>query len=226
MFFCVGILALRGDRVPRRFPVALSPSGVERRNYTQGSGRLELAESILDPSNPLTSRVMANRIWKHLVGKGIVRTPSDFGLMGETPTHPELLDHLAKSFMENGWSIKKLIRTIVLSKTYRQESRKLPTKDPDNLYLSSMNRKRLNFEAMRDGMLQASGELDLTMRGPSQNCTPSPIQNEEQSMVTWIGRIFPRHSTPLILPTPTSMPPSGLRLRFLSRLCSHSTTRL
>ena len=172
--FLRGNFGARGDRVPRRFPVALSPSGVERRNYTQGSGRLELAESILDPSNPLTSRVMANRIWKHLVGKGIVRTPSDFGLMGETPTHPELLDHLAKSFMENGWSIKKLIRTIVLSKTYRQESRKLPTKDPDNLYLSSMNRKRLNFEAMRDGMLQASGELDLTMRGPSQKLHSKP----------------------------------------------------
>ena len=79
--FLRGNFGARGDRVPRRFPVALSPSGVERRNYTQGSGRLELAESILDPSNPLTSRVMTNRIWKHLVGKGIVRTPSDFGLM-------------------------------------------------------------------------------------------------------------------------------------------------
>ncbi len=94
--------------------------------------------------------------------------------MGETPTHPELLDHLAKSFMENGWSIKKLIRAIVLSKTYRQESRKLPAKDPDNFFLSSMNRKRLNFEAMRDGMLQASGELDLTMRGPSQKLHSKP----------------------------------------------------
>jgi len=172
--FLRGNFGARGDRVPRRFPVALSPNGVERRNYTQGSGRLELAESILDPSNPLTSRVMANRIWKHLIGKGIVRTPSDFGLMGEKPTHPELLDHMAKSFMENGWSIKKLIRAIVLSKTYRQESRKLPIKDPDNLYLSSMNRKRLNFEAMRDGMLQVSGELDLTMRGPSQKMHSKP----------------------------------------------------
>jgi hypothetical protein len=163
-----GSLGARGDRVPRRFPVALSPSGVERKNYTKGSGRLELAESILDPSNPLTSRVMVNRIWMHLFGKGIVRTPSDFGLMGKKPSHPELLDHLAQSFMENGWSIKKVIRAIVLSKTYRQEARKLPAKDPDNLYLSSMNRKRLNFEAMRDAMLQVSEELDLTMHGPSQ----------------------------------------------------------
>jgi len=172
--FLRGNFGARGDRVPRRFPVALSPSGEERRNYTQGSGRLELAESILDSSNPLTSRVMANRIWKHLIGKGIVRTPSDFGLMGEKPTHPELLDHLAKSFMENEWSVKKLIRAIVLSKTYRQESRKLPIKDPDNLYLSSMNRKRLNFEAMRDGMLQVSQELNLTMHGPSQKLHSKP----------------------------------------------------
>jgi len=185
--FLRGNLGARGDRVPRRFPVALSPNGVERRNYTQGSGRLELAESILDPANPLTSRVMTNRIWKHLVGKAIVRTPSDFGLMGEKPTHPELLDHLAKSFMENKWSVKKLIRAIVLSKTYRQESRKLPVKDPDNLYLSSMNRKRLNFEAMRDGMLQVSGELNLTMHGPSQKLHSKPY-SKRRAVYGYIDR--------------------------------------
>ena len=185
--FLRGTFGARGDRVPRRFPVALSPSGVERKNYTRGSGRLELAESILDPSNPLTSRVMVNRIWKHLFGKGIVRTPSDFGLMGENPTHPELLDHLANSFMKNGWSIKKMIRTIVLSKTYRQETRKLPVKDPDNLYLSSMNRKRLNFEAMRDGMLQVSGELDLTMDGPSQKLEIKPY-SKRRAVYGYIDR--------------------------------------
>ena len=185
--FLRGNFGARGDRVPRRFPVALSPNGAERKNYTEGSGRLELAESILDPSNPLTSRVMANRIWKHLIGKGIVRTPSDFGLMGEKPTHPELLDHLAKSFMEDEWSVKKLIRAIVLSKTYRQESRKLPIKDPDNLYLSSMNRKRLNFEAMRDGMLQVSGELDLTMRGPSQKLHSKPY-SKKRAVYGYIDR--------------------------------------
>ena len=185
--FLRGTFGARGDRVPRRFPVALSPSGKERKNYTRGSGRLELAESILDPSNPLTSRVMVNRIWKHLFGKGIVRTPSDFGLMGENPTHPELLDHLANSFMKNGWSIKKMIRTIVLSKTYRQETRKLPVKDPDNLYLSSMNRKRLNFEAMRDGMLQVSGELDLTMHGPSQKLEIKPY-SKRRAVYGYIDR--------------------------------------
>jgi hypothetical protein len=185
--FLRGNFGARGDRVPRRFPVALSPSGEERINYTKGSGRLELAESILDPSNPLTSRVMANRIWKHLIGKGIVRTPSDFGLMGEKPTHPELLDHLAKSFMENEWSVKKLIRAIVLSKTYRQESRKLPIKDPDNLYLSSMNRKRLDFEAMRDGMLQVSGELNLTMHGPSQKLHSKPY-SKRRAVYGYIDR--------------------------------------
>ena len=185
--FLRGTFGARGDRVPRRFPVALSPSGKERVNYKKGSGRLELAESILDTSNPLTSRVMVNRIWKHLFGKGIVRTPSDFGLMGENPTHPELLDHLANSFMKNGWSIKKMIRTIVLSKTYRQETRKLPVKDPDNLYLSSMNRKRLNFEAMRDGMLQVSGELDLTMDGPSQKLEIKPY-SKRRAVYGYIDR--------------------------------------
>ena len=185
--FLRGTLGARGDRVPRRFPVALSPSGGERKNYSKGSGRLELAESILDPSNPLTSRVMVNRIWKHLIGKGIVRTPSDFGLMGENPTHPELLDHLAKSFMENGWSIKKMIRSIVQSKTYRQETRKLPAIDPDNLYLSSMNRKRLNFEAMRDSMLQVSGELDLIMHGPSQKLHSKPY-SKRRAVYGYIDR--------------------------------------
>ena len=92
--------------------------------------------------------------------------------MGEKPTHPELLDHLAISFMKNGWSIKKMIRTIVLSKLTVRKPRRLPAKDPDNFYLSSMNRKRLNFEAMRDGMLQISGELDLTMHGPPK----TPLQ--------------------------------------------------
>ena len=185
--FLRGTLGARGDRVPRRFPVALSPSGVERKNYTKGSGRLELAESILDPSNPLTSRVMVNRIWKHLFGKGIVRTPSDFGLMGKSPTHPEILDHLAQSFMVNGWSIKKMIRSIVQSKTYRQKTRKLPAKDPDNLYLSSMNRKRLNFEAMRDGMLQVSGELDFTMHGPSQKLHSKPY-SKRRAVYGYIDR--------------------------------------
>ena len=185
--FLRGTFGARGDRVPRRFPVALSPVGEERRNYTKGSGRLELAESIIDPSNPLTTRVMANRIWKHLIGKGIVRTPSDFGLMGETPTHPELLDHLANSFIKNGWSIKKMIRNIVLSKTYRQEARRLPAKDPENLYLSSMNRKRLNFEAMRDGMLQVSGELDLTMHGPSQKLHSKPY-SKRRAVYGYIDR--------------------------------------
>ena len=185
--FLRGTFGARGDRVPRRFPVALSPSGKERVNYKEGSGRLELAESILDPSNPLTSRVMVNRIWKHLIGKGIVRTPSDFGLMGDNPTHPELLDHLANSFMKNGWSIKKMIRTIVLSKTYRQESRRLPVKDPDNLFLSSMNRKRLNFEAMRDGMLQVSGELELTMYGPSQKLEIKPY-SKRRAVYGYIDR--------------------------------------
>jgi len=165
----------RGDQVPRRFLVALSPADQPRKHYSKGSGRLELAESILSPHNPLTARVMVNRIWAHLVGKGIVRTPSDFGLMGDHPTHPMLLDYLSTRFRENGWKIKSLIREILLSQTYRRSSFTLDPKDPENLYLSSMNAKRLSFEAMRDGMLQVSEELDLHMGGLPQQMLKPPF---------------------------------------------------
>ena len=158
----------RGERVPRRFLAALSPSSKPRKNYSQGSGRLELAESIISPDNPLTSRVMANRAWTHLIGRGLSRTPSDFGLMGEKPTHPLLLDYLANSFMKNGWSLKKLIRQIVLSQTYQQSSHTQNPADPENRLISSMNPKRVGYEAMRDSMLQASGELDTRIGGPPQ----------------------------------------------------------
>ena len=170
-----GNFGSRGPRVPRRFPVALLPKGKERTNFSQGSGRLELAGAILAPENPLTARVMVNRIWGHLFDQGLVRTPSDFGLMGAHPTHPELLDHLAIRFRNDGWSIKKIIRSIVLSKTYRQSSRPLPLQDPENRWLSSMNRKRLSFEMMRDSMLQVSGDLDLSMGGPAQKLHQEPF---------------------------------------------------
>ncbi|HKI38669.1 MAG TPA: DUF1549 domain-containing protein, partial [Gemmataceae bacterium] len=109
-----------GPAVPRQFLEVLSPNA--RKPFTDGSGRLELARAIASKDNPLTARVMVNRVWLHHFGRGLVRTPGDFGLRGEPPTHPELLDYLARSFMEEGWSIKKLHKTILLSTTYQQSS--------------------------------------------------------------------------------------------------------
>jgi hypothetical protein len=126
------------------------------------SGRLALAQWVASPSNPLTARVLANRVWLHLFGRGLVRTVDNFGLTGEKPTHPELLDHLAVRFTENGWSVKKLIRAIVLSHTYRESSASEPgrmARDGANELYWRMNPKRLELEAIRDSLLFASGRL-------------------------------------------------------------------
>jgi len=125
-------------------------------------GRLELARWLTAPENPLTARVMVNRVWQHLFGRGLVRTPDDFGVNAEPPTHPELLDHLASRFRDDGWSVKRLIRAIVLSRTYRQSSASQPAgqeKDPDNTLLWRMNRRRLEWEPLRDSLLEVSGQL-------------------------------------------------------------------
>jgi len=133
---------------------------------TSSSGRLELAHWIADPSNPLTARVMANRVWHWLFGAGLVRTVDNFGTMGEPPSHPELLDHLAVHFIQKGWSVKKLIRTIVLSRTYRlSSSRGGQPEDPENRLLAHMNRRRLDAESLRDTMLSVGGTLKLEMGG-------------------------------------------------------------
>ncbi|MDF1811327.1 MAG: PSD1 and planctomycete cytochrome C domain-containing protein [Verrucomicrobiales bacterium] len=127
------------------------------------SGRRELAEWITSKENALTARVMANRVWLNLFGRGIVNSPDNFGTTGQAPTHPELLDYLAVRFMENGWSVKSLIREIVLSRTYRMSSdfnSKYYTMDPDNNYLWRANQRRLDAEAIRDTILAASGTLD------------------------------------------------------------------
>ncbi len=133
---------------------------------TSSSGRLELAHWIADPSNPLTARVMANRVWHWLFGAGLVRTVDTFGTMGESPSHPELLDHLSFHFIQKGWSVKKLIRTIVLSRTYRlSSSRDGQPEDPENRLLAHMNRRRLDAESLRDTMLSVGGTLKLEMGG-------------------------------------------------------------
>jgi hypothetical protein len=150
-----------GTIVPRRFPVILA--GEKQPRITHGSGRLELARWVASPDNPLTARVMANRIWQHLFGEGLVRSPSNFGRLGERPSHPELLDHLARRFIDNGWSVKKLIREIMLTRAYQQSSfagPELLKADPANHLVGRMNRKRLTYESIRDSVLFVSGQLE------------------------------------------------------------------
>lgn len=129
------------------------------------SGRLELANWLTEPKNPLTARVIVNRLWLHHFGEGIVRTPDNFGRLGERPTHPELLDWLASEFVQNGWSLKKLHKLLLLSRTYQQASGTLPQTDPDNRLLSCFSRQRLDAESLRDSMLAVSGQLDRTVGG-------------------------------------------------------------
>ena len=164
----------RGPQIPRQFLGLLAP---DRKPFADGSGRLEMAKAIADPTNPLTARVMANRVWGHLFGQGLVRTPSDFGVRSDPPTHPELLDWLAKRFIESGWSIKKLHRLVMLSETYRQSSAVTPEMakaDPENRLLGRMSRKRMTFEGMRDATLLAAGKLDGTVGGRSVDLFTQP----------------------------------------------------
>ena len=155
----------RGSSVPRQALALIAPG---RKPFQQGSGRLELARSIVDPSNPLTSRVIVNRVWQYHFGRGLVTGPSDFGTRSDPPSHPRLLDYLAWRLMEEDWSLKSLHRHIVLSRTYRQSSqdrREGRNVDPENRWLWRMNRQRLSFESLRDSLLVASGELDRSMGG-------------------------------------------------------------
>ena len=167
-----------GPEVSRHFLSCLSEG--EPRPFEQGSGRFELAQAIASRDNPLTARVWVNRVWGKLFGRGIVATPSDFGVRGEPPTHPELLDWLAVTFMDEGWSTKRLLRRILLSNVYRQSSAPRDDcleADPTNALLARMNRRRLDLEALRDGLLAASGRLDSTMGGPSVQLTTAPFAN-------------------------------------------------
>ena len=136
--------------------------------FTKGSGRLELAEAIADPKNPLTARVIVNRMWQHHFGRGIVATPSNFGQIGERPTHPELLDYLASSSSSNGWSIKWLHREIMLSAIVCAEragdAAELSEGSPRIVFLWRANRQRLDVEALRDSMLYRVGQSGLVLR--------------------------------------------------------------
>ncbi len=126
-------------------------------------GRANLADWLTSDQNPLTSRVVVNRVWQHLFGQGLVATPDDFGTRGERPSNPELLDHLARQFMHQGWSVKRLIRSLVLSRVYQLSSnfdRAAAAQDPENRWLWRASRRRLQVEALRDGLLAVSGQLD------------------------------------------------------------------
>jgi mono/diheme cytochrome c family protein/cytochrome c553 len=181
--------------VPRRFIEFLSPGGP--RPFVQGSGRLELARAIASRQNPLTARVMVNRAWMHLIGEGLVRTPDDMGMAAGDASHPELLDYLAWWFMQEmkdkpAWSLKGLLKLIMLSSTYQQSSLtphldEYEKIDPGNVFLWRANIRRLDFEAFRDSLLTMSGELDPTLYGPPVNLTSEPWSSR-RSIYGYIDR--------------------------------------
>ena len=180
----------QGPYVPRRFLEAIA--GRDQPRIPQGSGRLELARRMFDSGNPFPARVMVNRVWHHLFGRGIVPSTDNFGALGEKPSHPELLDHLAFGFMQDGWSIKRLIRNIVISNTYRMSSGFIDPaaaeKDPSNALLHRMSVRRLEAETIRDTILSVSGRLDTTMYGPPIPVHLTPFMD---------GRGRPKQSGPL-----------------------------
>jgi hypothetical protein len=175
--FIRGEAGNKGPVTPRHFLEVLS--GAYRPPFTNGSGRLDLAWAIASKNNPITPRVMINRLWLHHFGEGFVSTPDNLGTMSEPPSHPELLDYLASKFVEHGWSLKKMHRLIMLSSVYQQSSASNPRFaqiDPNNRLLWRANIRRLEFEALRDSLLAIGGDLDLTMYG-----RPVDIQKEPYS---------------------------------------------
>jgi len=178
----------KGPVVPKRFLTVLSSSEPEA--FQNGSGRLELAKSITSPDNPLTARVFVNRVWAKMIGRPLVGTPSNFGKLGDTPSHPELLDDLAVRFTEHGWSLKWLCREIAMSATYRQTSQtNEPGLDADeeNRLLWRMNRKRLSIEQLRDSMLAAAGKLDADVGGHSID--PSDPETRRRTIYSQVSRL-------------------------------------
>jgi hypothetical protein len=155
-----------GEIVPRRMPTILGGSALADAK----GDRLALAMELTRKDNPLTARVMVNRVWHHLFGRGLVSTPDNFGRMGSRPSHPELLDHLASKFMSEGWSVKRLIREIVMSSAWQTSADPPPgamERDPGNLLLSHANTRRLEAESIRDALLAVAGNLDFSRGGPS-----------------------------------------------------------
>jgi mono/diheme cytochrome c family protein len=175
-----------GARVPRHFLTVL---GGDQKPFASGSGRLDLARAVASADNPLTARVMVNRVWQHHFGTGLVATSSNFGARGERPSHPDLLDWLARRFIDSGWSLKALHREIMLSSAYRQSSRfdsSGHAKDPQNVLLWRMNRRRLDVEAWRDAILAVAGRLDSKMGGPSLSLDSSA--NDRRTLYAAVSR--------------------------------------
>ena len=190
--FVRGSVTNPGEIVPRRFLSVFEDA--EPEPFVDGSGRLELADKIVTEAGPLAARVWVNRVWGWHFGRHLVRTPSDFGTQGQSPTHPDLLEDLAARFVASGWSTKWLHREIMLSATYRQSSRPdevASAADPTNLWLWRMNPRRLDFEAWRDSILQTSGELVLAAGGPSSAVDDAdPARRSVYSTISR-GRLHP-----------------------------------
>ncbi|MDX1984617.1 MAG: PSD1 and planctomycete cytochrome C domain-containing protein [Bryobacteraceae bacterium] len=203
-------IAIRGEKTnlgavaPRRFLQILSEGEPER--FRQGSGRLELARSITAPGNPLTARVMVNRLWQWRFGRGIVASASNFGQLGERPTHPELLDWLAAEFVDKGWSIKAIDRKIVLSAAYQRSSRIVPASQEKDAANSLLWRypglDRLDAETLRDAMLAVSGALDSRLGGPAR---PFHEKNNRRTLYAVVARTSPDRTMTLFdFPDPKS----------------------
>jgi hypothetical protein len=175
-----------GEVAPPHFLAILSKAEPER--FDRGKERFELAEAIVSPSNPLTARVMVNRVWQQHFGYGLVRTPSNFGSQGDRPSHPELLDYLAGRFVQEGWSLKKLHREIMLTAAYglsTENSERNYADDPDNRLLWRFNRRRLDAESLRDSLLFVSGKLDLKEGGPAVRLDK---ENNRRTVYAYISR--------------------------------------
>ena len=194
-----------GPGIPRGFLSACGDADESPAIDPKQSGRLQLAQWLTRGSHPQTARVMVNRVWQHLFGHGLVRTPDDFGIYGDRPSQPELLDHLATRFVQEKWSVKRLIRSIVLSRTYQLASEcdeRTRETDPDNTLLARHDRRRLDAESLRDVMLAASGELD---RSPGQG---SLVQHQDL-LINEMGDLHQpsRHRSVYLLMLRNSMPP-------------------
>jgi len=186
--FARGDVTKPGANAPRRFLEVLCEGTPQ--TWTNGSGRRELAEALIDRSNPLTARVIVNRVWGWHFGRPLVATASNFGALGERPTHPELLDDLAVRFMDAGWSLKWLQREIVLSAAYRRSSQATAeaiAKDPSNLWLGRMSRRRLSIEQWRDAVLAASDRLDRVVGGKS--IEPERPDSTQRTVYSRISRL-------------------------------------
>ncbi len=198
-----------GAVVPRRFLSVFPAKDGQPRRFVTGSGRLELAQAIVEDATPLTARVMVNRVWKNHFGRGIVETPSEFGVQGDAPTHPELLNDLAARFVAQGWSLKFLHREILLSAAWQQSSLAPVSerRDPENRLLARMTRRRLDVEAWRDAILSVTGTLDPRLGGVSED-----VASDKNRRRTLYGTVH-RHELDAMLrlhdfPDPSSHSPA------------------